>query len=170
MNVDIVKARLTQFWDIFWQGCAINLLSNKDGGLAISSSHPLQKFALIGAFCTCKTTLFYELKQMCQGDTRFAFVDEASRKFLQINHFSLLERKSIDVQRRIQNFIVKSEQAADATDASIILCDSSVLTTSMYLQCMGDRAGSFELLKAAEFWLPTYISFLLLDPKDVPYV
>lgn len=140
------------------------------GGLEIRSSQVVQKMALIGAFCSGKTTLFDELKRRLQEDTRFAFVEEASRKFLQINHFSLVERNSIDVQRRIQDFIVESEREAYTKNASIILCDSSVLTTSMYLQCMGDKEGSLELLKAVEFWLPTYTTFLLLDPTDVLFV
>jgi nicotinamide riboside kinase len=143
---------------------------SKNGGLEISFSQLVQKVALIGAFCTGKTTLFHELKWRRRGDPRFAFVEEASRRFLQLNNFSLVERNSIDVQRKIQNFIIDSERTAYATNASIILCDSSALTTSMYLQCMGDREGSLKLLKAIEFWLPTYTAFLLLDPSDVPYV
>lgn len=142
----------------------------KNGGLEISSSQLVQKIALIGAFCSGKTTLFHELQWRRRGDPRFAFVEEASRRFLQLNNFSLIERNSIDVQRKIQNFIIESERAAYATNVPIILCDSSVLTTSMYLQCMGDREGSLELLQAVEFWLPTYTEFLLLDPTDVPYV
>lgn len=135
----------------------------------MNSSQPTQKLALIGAFCSGKTTLFNELKQRLQGDPRFAFVEEASRMFLQTNHFTLDERNSMAVQRKIQDYIIENERAAYATKAPIILCDSSVLTTSMYLQCMGDSEGSLELLSAIEFWLPTYTSFLLLDPGDIPY-
>jgi len=104
-----------------------------------------------------------------EGDPRFAFVEEASRKYLENNHLSIAERNSLDTQRNIQEFIIESERKADDANASIILCDSSVLTTSMYLQGMGDRKGSLELFKAIEFWLPTYDSFLLLDCADVPY-
>jgi nicotinamide riboside kinase len=125
--------------------------------------------ALIGAFCSGKTTLFNGLKQRLEGDPRFAFVEEAARAFLQIQSLSLVERNSLDIQRKIQEFIIESERKADGANASIILCDSSVLTTSMYLQSMGDRKGSLELLKAIEFWLPTYDGFLMLDPADVPY-
>lgn len=104
-----------------------------------------------------------------ERDTRFVFVEEASRKYLENNRLSIVERNSLDVQRNIQEFIIESERKAVDVNASIILCDSSVLTTSMYLQGMGDRKGSLELLKAIEFWLPTYDSFLLLDCADVPY-
>ena len=104
-----------------------------------------------------------------EGDPRFAFVEEASRAFLQIHSLSLAERNSLDIQRNIQEFIIESERRSDNANASIILCDSSVLTTSMYLRAMGDIEGSFELFRAIEFWLPTYDSFLLLDCADVPH-
>jgi HTH-type transcriptional regulator, transcriptional repressor of NAD biosynthesis genes len=132
-------------------------------------SKSTQKLAFVGAFCSGKTTIFNGFKQRFQRDPRFAFVEEAARKLLQNNPFSLTERNSLDVQRKIQKFIIESERKAYATNTDIILCDSSVITTSMYLRGMGNRKGSFELLKAIEFWLPTYDSFLLLDPTDVPY-
>jgi nicotinamide riboside kinase len=104
-----------------------------------------------------------------QHDPRFAFVEEVSRKYLENNHLSIVERNSLDVQRNIQEFIIASELIARASNPSIIVCDSSVLTTSMYLRGMGDKEGSLELLKAIEYWLPTYDSFVLLDCADVPY-
>jgi nicotinamide riboside kinase len=104
-----------------------------------------------------------------EGDPRFAFVEEAARAFLQFHSLSLVGRNSLDVQRNIQEFIIESELIARASNPSIIVCDSSVLTTSMYLRGMGDTKGSLELLEAIEFWLPTYDSFLLLDCADVPY-
>jgi nicotinamide riboside kinase len=141
----------------------------RSGDLEIRSSKSLQKLAFVGAFCSGKTTLFNGFQQRLQGDPRFVFVEEAARMFLRNNHFSLTERNSLHVQRKIQEFIIESERKAYAANASIILCDSCALTTSMYLRGMGDNEGSFELLKAIEFWLPTYDSFLLLDPADVPY-
>ena len=102
-------------------------------------------------------------------DPRFAFVEEVSRKYLENNHLSIVERNSLDVQRNIQEFIIESELIARASNPSIIVCDSSVLTTSMYLRGMGDKEGSLELLKAIEYWLSTYDSFVLLDCADVPY-
>ena len=125
--------------------------------------------AFVGAFCSGKTTLFKGFKQKLQGDPRFAFVEEAARMFLRNNPSSLAERNSLDVQRKIQECIIENERKAYTVNAAIILCDSSALTTSMYLRGMGDRKGSFELLKAIEFWLPTYESFLLLNPTGVPY-
>jgi nicotinamide riboside kinase len=109
------------------------------------------------------------LKQRLTGDPRFAFVEEASRKYLENNHLTIVERNSLDVQRKIQEFIIESELKARSSNASIIICDSSVLTTSMYLCGMGDKEGLLELLEAIEFWLPTYDSFLMLDCADVPY-
>ena len=141
----------------------------RDEGLEIGSFQSTQKLAFVGAFCAGKTTLFNAFKQRLQGNPRFAFVEEAARTFLQKNPFPLAERNSLDVQREIQEFIIENERKASVANASIILCDSSVLTTSIYLRAMGDRKGSFELLKEIEFWLPTYNSFLLLDPTDVPY-
>ena len=131
-------------------------------GLEIGSSQPTQKLALIGAFGSGKTTLFNGLKRRLDRDLRFAFVEEAARAFLQFHSLTLVERNSLDIQRKIQEFIIESERKADDANASIILCDSSVLTTSMYLQGMGDRKGSLELLKAIEYWLPTYDSFCCL--------
>ena len=104
-----------------------------------------------------------------EGDSRFAFVEEAARAFLQFHSLSLVERNSLDIQRNIQEFIIESELIGRASNPSIIVCDSSVLTTSMYLRGMGDKRGSLELLEAIEFWLPTYDSFLLLDCANVPY-
>ncbi|MGZ3609072.1 MAG: ATP/GTP-binding protein [Ktedonobacteraceae bacterium] len=123
----------------------------------------------MGAFGSGKTTLLNALKQRMQHDPRFAFVEEVSRKYLENNHLSIVERNSLDVQRNIQEFIIASELIARASNPSIIICDSSVLTTSMYLRGMGDKEGSLELFRAIEFWLPTYDSFLLLDCADVPY-
>ena len=125
--------------------------------------------ALIGAFGSGKTTLFNALKQRLQHDPRFAFVEEASRKYLENNHLSIVERNSLNIQSKIQEFIIESELKVRAFNTSIIICDSSVLTTSMYLRAMGDIEGSVELFRAIEFWLPTYDSFLLLDCADVPY-
>ena len=141
-----------------------------EGGLEIRSSQPTQKLALIGAFGSGKTTLFNALKQRMQQDPRLAFVEEVFRKYLENNRLSVVERNSLDVQRNIQEFIIASELIARASNPSIIVCDSSVLTTSMYLRGMGDKEGSLELLDAIEFWLPTYDSFLLLDCADVPYM
>jgi len=135
----------------------------------MGSSQSTQKLALIGAFGSGKTTLFNALKRRLDRDLRFAFVEEAARAFLQFHSLTLVERNSLDIQRKIQEFIIESERKADDANASIILCDSSVLTTSMYLQGMGARKGSLKLLKTIEYWLPTYDSFLLLDCADVPY-
>ena len=109
------------------------------------------------------------MKQRLGGDLRFAFVEEVSRKYLENNHLTIVERNSLDIQRNIQEFIIENELKVRAFNTSIIICDSSVLTTSMYLRAMGDIEGSVELFRAIEFWLPTYDSFLLLDCADVPY-
>ena len=43
-----------------------------------------------------------------------------------------------------KNSVIASELIARASNPSIIVCDSSVLTTSMYLRGMGDKEGSLE--------------------------
>ena len=82
----------------------------RSGDLEIRSSKSSQKLAFVGAFCSGKTTLFNGFQQRLHGDPRFVFVEEAARMFLRNNHFSLTERNSLHVQRKIKEFIIESKQ------------------------------------------------------------
>lgn len=130
------------------------------------------KLAIVGGVSTGKTTLLNEYQRKRQGDPRFAFVEEAARRFFseqpQIRRRNPGEQ-SMDNARRIQSLALASEVQAQNTGAEFIICDSSVLTAGMYMIGHGEIKKAEELFKSVEFWLPTYNRFLLLNPADVPY-
>ena len=130
------------------------------------------KLAIVGGISTGKTTLLNEYQHKRQGDPRFAFVEEAARRFFrgqpQVRRRNPKEQ-SMDNARRIQSLALESEMQAHSTGAEFIICDSSILTAGMYMIGHGEIRKAEELFKSVEFWLPTYNRFLLLNPADVPY-
>lgn len=129
----------------------------------------MKKVTLSGTFCVGKTTMFTTYERRLQGNSHVAFVAEPARKFFQKNPYSVIERATTNVQRQMQELILQCEQVAHETKAEIILCDGSVLAPIVYLQGQKNIKGADDLLRAVEFWLPTYDTFLLLDPRGVPY-
>lgn len=130
------------------------------------------KLAIVGGVCSGKTTLFNEYQTKRQDDPRFAFVEEAARRYFRdtppVRNRPPGEQ-SIDNARNIQRLALESEIEAQNTGAEFILCDSSVLTAGMYMIGHGEIKKAEELFKTVEFWLPTYSRFLLLNPSDIPY-
>lgn len=131
-----------------------------------------EKMALVGGVCSGKTTLFNEYQSRHRGDSRFAFVEEAARRYFRdippVRNRPAGEQ-SLDNATNIQNLALSSETEAHSSGAEFIICDSSVLTAGMYMIGHGEIKKAEQLFKAVEFWLPTYNSFMLLNPDDIPY-
>lgn len=61
------------------------------------------------------------------------------------------------------------EQAAYKPGTKLIISDRSALDPIVYTQIYDTAENATRLLRNVEHWLPTYTSFLLLDPSGVPY-
>jgi nicotinamide riboside kinase len=125
------------------------------------------KIAFVGTSCIGKTALLEVFSQRRAETPTIAIIPEAARDFFLAT--TVEDRFSADTQGRIQALALQREQEAHSNGADIILCDRSVIDAVVYTEAHGDPEGAVALLERVEFWLPTYNSFLLLDPADIPY-
>lgn len=126
-----------------------------------------KKIAFVGTSCIGKTALLEIFSQQQTEVANIAIIPEAARDFFLSNVVE--DRFSADTQGKIQALALQREQKAHDSGADIILCDRSVIDAVVYTEAHGDPKGAIALLERVEFWLPTYNSFLLLDPADIPY-
>lgn len=127
-----------------------------------------RKIAFVGTSCVGKTTLLEELGRRLATNPQIAIVPEAARIFFTANP-NTTERFGRKAQGQIQLIALQQEKEAYNTEAKVILCDRSVINAVVYLRTHGDKGGAAELLDRISFWLPTYTTFLLLNPADIPY-
>jgi nicotinamide riboside kinase len=126
-----------------------------------------RKVAFIGSSCVGKTALLEVCKTTYAGCAEVVFVEEAARDFFRENRVK--DRFSAAAQGKIQMMALARERRAHASGAAAIVCDRSVLDAVVYTYARGDAVGAMKLLDRVRFWLPTYQSLLLLDPRDIAY-
>lgn len=129
------------------------------------------KYAVVGTSCSGKTALInllgIEIKK-AYPEKKINIVPEAARIYFKRN----LVRNpfSYSHQSKIQELALKQEMDARSGNASLILCDRSVIDSVVYVKTMGNKKGSTKLLNRIKKWLSTYTHFFILDPKDVSYI
>lgn len=128
-----------------------------------------KKIAFVGAAGIGKTTLLDELRQQYTHDPSVVFVEEVGRAYFEENPTEPHLVFSFEVQKAIQDRIIKNEQDVLTQKPTTIFCDRSVVDAVVHLQAHENKEGADQLLGNVETWLPTYTLFLLLDPGDVPY-
>ncbi len=130
----------------------------------------LNKYALVGAASTGKTTTFNALKEHYLDNPNIIFIEESGRPYFEARP-NLPEHLifSPTIQKELQGIILSREQSANEKNPEVIICDRSVLDSPAHLFAFGDIEGAEELLANVEFWLPTYQQILLLDPEGVPF-
>lgn len=127
-------------------------------------------FPIVGTTSSGKSTITEIYSQRFQGYPQVEVLEEGARIFFETNPVIADSPVHIyPVQERIQNFVLAREQAAVASGADLIISDRSVIDPVVLTQFYGDAAGADGLLDNVKYWLPSYDTFLLLDPTDVPY-
>jgi nicotinamide riboside kinase len=127
------------------------------------------KVALVGTFCSGKTTLWSFLKNKV-SDSSVVFTEEVSRPFLEKRNLSVTERDSYEIQREIQRIIIDKETQAQSNNPGIIICDSCVLAPAIYLLASKSSDAGKNLLEDIDGYLKTYRKFYFLDADEIPYL
>lgn len=125
------------------------------------------KFAFIGPASVGKTTMTSIWMDRFSGDYRVNVLEEGAQLFFQ-NHPDITSDRSVDLQEKIQDFVLKREQAAYQPETRLIIADRSVIDPIVYTQLFDSAVNANRLLERVIEWLPTYTSFILLDPSGVP--
>lgn len=125
------------------------------------------KFAFIGPASVGKSTMTGIFRNRFSGNPHVAILEEGAHLFF-LSHPDIADR-SVSVQEQIQNFVLKREQSAYKPEIKLIISDRSVLDPVVYAQIYDTTENASRLLRNVGHWLPTYTSFILLDPSGVPY-
>ena len=127
----------------------------------------VDKFAFIGPASVGKTTMTGILRNRFAGDPRVALIDEGAKIFFESRPDST--GKSIDTQERLQDFVLAREKVTtDQPGVKLIIADRSVIDPIVYTQVYDSNTHADRLLQRVTDWLPTYTSFILLNPAGVP--
>ena len=126
------------------------------------------KLTLIGATCTGKTSIINYLKDKYKNNSSIQFVEEGARAYFALNP-NVTERGAWKVQKGIRDLVFKNERRAGKTAPKIVVCDRSIIDSSVYMEAHGDPKGAEKLFKTIVKWIPTYDLILMLDPSEVPY-
>jgi nicotinamide riboside kinase len=126
-----------------------------------------QKHAFVGTSCVGKTALLHAYEGRDDLPYQLETVPEAARDYFARHPGG--NRFSAEIQGNVQMTALTWELAAHGSDADVIMCDRSIIDAVVYTEAAGDPAGAQKLLEDMEWWLPSYTSFWLLDPADIPY-
>ena len=127
----------------------------------------VEKFALVGPASVGKTTMTGLLRNRFAGDPRVQLVDEAAKIFFESQPG--IPGKSLPVQERLQDFVwTREKTAANQPGAKVVIADRSVIDPVVYTRMYDTREHADRLLERVAEWLPTYTSFVLLNPAGVP--
>lgn len=125
----------------------------------------MRKITLVGTSCVGKTTI---VERIAAEDQRVEVSHELAREFFS-EYPEILDRSSKDIQGALVDVLIENEKKIHGLDPEIILCDRAALAAVIYTLAAGDHKGADEILSKIEYWLPTYNTFVLLDPSEVPY-
>ena len=122
----------------------------------------------MGAPGSGKTTLLNELKLAYHDDSGVIFVEEAARQFFEENPIPTEEREDYNVQRRIQDRVLRNE--VDATRFKLpkaLVTDRTAIDPAVYSFVVGDKVGAQRLMDRVAYWLPTYSHLFVLNVDDI---
>ncbi len=128
----------------------------------------IEKFAFIGAQSVGKTTMTNIFRHRFADNPDVAILNEGARVFFE-SHPDITDR-SVDVQERIQRFVLEREKKAYQSRTKLIIADRSVIDPIVLTQIWDTPENAARLLRNVTDWLPTYTSFILLNPSGVPSV
>ncbi|GEM_PF-2519321 len=128
------------------------------------------KFAFVGPASVGKSTMTDIYKRRFDQCPYVVILEEGAQVLFQENpSISSGPIHILDIQERIQEFVLKREVAAYRPGVRLIISDRSVADPIVYAQFYLDPSSVQKLLHNAEEWLPTYTAFFLLNPTGVPY-
>jgi nicotinamide riboside kinase len=126
----------------------------------------MMKVAIVGAFCTGKSTLFNKFREI---NTDWAYAPEAAREFFDANPVDLKDRLKLELQSQIQLKAKQYETEALLSQKNV-LCDGSVITPAIYLKARNADSAAKKLIENYSDWFDTYSLFVLTSPEDMPYI
>lgn len=130
----------------------------------------VNKVAFVGPASVGKSTLTDIYKRRYAHNPEIVVLEEGAQIFFQVNpSISSGPVHILEVQERIQKFVLEREVAAYQPGVRLIISDRSVADPIVYAQFYLDASSAQRLLHNVEEWFPTYTAFFLLNPNGVPY-
>jgi uncharacterized NAD(P)/FAD-binding protein YdhS len=127
----------------------------------------IEKFAFIGAQSVGKTTMTNLFRDRFEGNPHVVVLEEEAKKFFESNPNTV--DRSVRIQEIIQDQVLTQEgQAHKNPETKLIISDRSVIDPIVLTSIYDTPEHTRRLFERVTGWLPTYTSFILLNPSDVP--